>query len=124
MSNLCSSCGCELKDGDGFCASCGAKAEVPRETVAVEVETPKVVENNEQEGKEPASLGAFFGLIVLFSIPIIGWIACIILAFAPKNKNIKNYARAKLIWIGIGIAVTVAFCVFLSWLAGFAGSTG
>ena len=43
--------------------------------------------------------GAFFGLNLLFSLPAIGWIICLIMAFAPKNKNIKNFARSKLIWI-------------------------
>lgn len=47
--------------------------------------------------------GAFFGLNLLFSLPAIGWIICLIMAFAPKNKNIKNFARSKLIWIAIGI---------------------
>ena len=47
--------------------------------------------------------GAFFGLNLLFSLPAIGWIICLIMAFAPKNKNIKNFARSKLIWIIIAI---------------------
>jgi len=120
MSELCNSCGSELKECAEFCGQCGAKAEAEQEAEVIVKEEPKAVEKNESEGKEPASLGAFFGLIVLFSIPVIGWIACIIMAFAPKNKNIKNYARAKLIWIGISIAVTVVFCVLVSWLAGLA----
>ena len=47
--------------------------------------------------------GAFFGLNLLFSLPAIGWIICLIMSFAPKNKNIKNFARSKLIWILIAI---------------------
>ena len=47
--------------------------------------------------------GAFFGLNLLFSLPAVGWIICLIMAFAPKNKNIKNFARSKLIWIIIAI---------------------
>ena len=47
--------------------------------------------------------GAFFGLNLLFSLPAIGWIICLIMAFAPKNKNIKNFARSKLIWILIAV---------------------
>ncbi len=51
--------------------------------------------------------GAFFGLNLLFSLPAIGWIICIIMSFAPKNKNIKNFARSKLIWIIIAIILGV-----------------
>lgn len=41
--------------------------------------------------------GAYFGLMLLFALPVIGFIACIIMAFAPKNNNIKHYARPTLI---------------------------
>ena len=58
---------------------------------------------------DPASkvvgTGAYFGLMLLFAIPIIGQIACLIMAFAPKNKNIKHFARAQLIWMVIGIII-------------------
>ena len=59
--------------------------------------------------------GAFFGLNLLFSLPAIGWIICIIMSFAPKNKNIKNFARSKLIWILIAI-ILGAICgiIFVS----------
>lgn len=124
MNNLRNGCGTELEEGASFCTQCGAKV-----TDAVnDLKEPSVKESQleEQESKPevfdekntPAPLGAFFGLIVLFSIPVIGWIACIIMAFAPKNQSIKNYARAKLIWVGIGIVFTVAFCVFASWIGG------
>ena len=43
--------------------------------------------------------------MLLFAIPIIGQIACLIMAFAPKNKNIKHFARAMLIWTVIGIII-------------------
>lgn len=49
--------------------------------------------------------GAFFGLMFLFAIPIIGWLICIIMAFAPKNKNLKNFARAQMIWGIIGFVL-------------------
>lgn len=65
-----------------------------------------VIPNNSSENKV-VSTGAFFGLNLLFSLPGIGWIICIIMAFAPQNKNIKNYARSKLIWLVIGIVLGV-----------------
>lgn len=58
--------------------------------------------------------GAFFGLNLLFSLPAIGWIICLIMAFAPKNKNIKNFARSKLIWIAIGIILGIIAGVVFS----------
>ena len=51
---------------------------------------------------------------MLFSLPAIGWIICLIMAFAPKNKNIKNFARSKLIWIAIGIILGIIAGVVFS----------
>lgn len=36
-------------------------------------------------------------------MPFIGFIACIIMCFAPKRKSLKNYAKANLIWAIIGL---------------------
>ena len=58
---------------------------------------------------DPASkvvgTGTYFGLMVLFALPVIGFIACIIMCFAPKNKNLKHFARANLIWAIIGLII-------------------
>lgn len=50
--------------------------------------------------------GAYFGLMFLFAIPVLGWIVCLICAFAMKNKNIRNFARAQLIWMVIGLILS------------------
>ena len=58
--------------------------------------------------------GTYFGLMILFSIPVIGFIACIIFACgAGKNENIRNFARAKLIWSLISLVITVILTVVL-----------
>lgn len=62
--------------------------------------------------------GAFFGLQLLFALPLIGWIACIIMAFAPKNENIRHYARANLIWFIVGIVLCVLLFVVFWLLSG------
>lgn len=50
--------------------------------------------------------GSFFGLLFLFSIPVIGWLACIIMAFAHKNPNVRHFARAILIWLIIALIIS------------------
>lgn len=62
------------------------------------------------------STGAFFGLEFLFSIPVIGWLVCIIMTFAPKNKNLRHYAQAKLIWLVIGIVLCVGLVLLIAWI--------
>lgn len=66
----------------------------------------------EEVSPEQATVGfwAYFGLALLFAVPVFGWIACVLMAFLPKRKSLKNYARATLAWLVIGI-VTLAVLV-------------
>ena len=45
--------------------------------------------------------------MLLFAIPVIGLIALLIFAFAVKNKNLRNFARAILIWIIVALVLSV-----------------
>ena len=47
---------------------------------------------------KPMSTGAYFWLIVLYTIPGIGLLMSIILSFAPSNLNLKRFSRAALIF--------------------------
>ncbi len=64
------------------------------------------------------STGMFFGLMFLYSIPVIGWLVCLILCFAPKKQSLKNYSRAAMIWIVIGLVVSAALAGAAYWLGG------
>ena len=128
MAKFCTECGKEIREGVAFCTECGTKApadpapsvtETVTEAVTTKVETPVVHTPPAQSyqtqqiytrpAPDPVSkvvgTGAYFWLMLLFSIPIIGQIACLIMAFAPKNKNIKHFARAQLIWMVIAIVL-------------------
>ena len=128
MAKFCTECGKEIAAGVAFCTECGTKAPADPATATTEtvteakdtkVETPVVhtppaqsyqaQQTYTQPAPDPTSkvvgTGAYFGLMLLFAIPIIGQIACLIMAFAPKNKNIKHFARAMLIWTVIGIII-------------------
>lgn len=56
------------------------------------------------ETDRPVGFWPFVGLIVLFSIPVIGWIAALIFLLVAKNKNIKNFS-------GAHFAVTTVQCI-------------
>lgn len=128
MAKFCTECGKEIADGVAFCTECGTKAPADPATATTEtvteakdtkVEIPVVhtppaqsyqaQQTYTQPAPDPASkvvgTGAYFGLMLLFAIPIIGQIACLIMAFAPKNKNIKHFARAQLIWMVIAVVL-------------------
>ena len=60
-----------------------------------------------KEEHPPVGFWPFVGLIVLFSIPVIGWISALVFLLSSKNKNIKNFSGAHL------AVVTVQFIASL-----------
>ncbi len=144
MGKFCTECGKEIAAGVAFCTECGTKApadpapqtaETMTEVKETKVETPAVHTPPAQTyqaqqtyaqpqtsyaspAPEPASkvvgTGLYIGLMILFAIPIIGFIACIIMAFSAKNKNIKNYARATLIWMIIAFILLAILIAIVS----------
>ena len=137
MAIFCTECGKEIAAGAAFCTECGTKVPADPTTATTKTVTeakdtkvePPVVhtppaqsyqaqQTYTQPAPDPASkvvgTGAYFWLMLLFAIPIIGQIACLIMAFAPKNKNIKHFARAQLIWMVIGIVLIGILVALLS----------
>ncbi len=128
MARFCTECGKEIADGVAFCTECGTKFEA-NEPKLVSAPPPvtqsPVAQVNTQPSYSPPvadnqnkviSTGLYIGLMILFAVPIIGFIACIIMAFTAKNKNIKNYARATLIWMIIAfvlLAILIAIASIL-----------
>ena len=50
---------------------------------------------------KPVSTSRYFWLIFLLAIPVVGFIATIILSFAHRNRNVKAFVRAILAWDAI-----------------------
>jgi predicted nucleic acid-binding Zn ribbon protein len=62
-------------------------------------------------------VGSYIGHGILFSVPVVGWIICLITSFAAKNRNRRNYARAILIFLIIGIVISVALYFVFHWVS-------
>lgn len=61
------------------------------------------MENNLPEKYRPLSPWAYFGLTVLFSIPVIGFIFLIIFSISGANINRRNFARS--FWCSLVLAL-------------------
>ncbi len=64
------------------------------------------------------STWAYFGLMFVFAIPLVGLITSIIMSFAPKNRSLKNFARANLIWTIICFVLSL-ISIILMFLLGY-----
>ena len=104
MAKFCTQCGAALAEGIAFCTECGAKAEAPaaaqpvRQSVQQPVPTPRpapqpvpqpVPQPAPQPVAEPesktVSTAGFFWMILLFALPVVGWLACMILPGKPST---------------------------------------
>lgn len=79
-------------------------------------EQPPQETDDKPTGKyAPTSVLAFFGMLLLFTIPVVGWIACLVMCFAAKKQNTKNFARAIMIWTVIGAFLVAAVISAFMW---------
>ncbi len=114
MARFCTTCGAELNPDAAFCTNCGASGSAPATpepqptawTQPIQTAPPPpaaVVVPTE----EPVGTGTFFGLMLLFALPVIGQLACIIMCFVPKRKSLRSFARATLIWFVIALILSL-----------------
>ena len=93
-----------------------APAAAPQYTAAQQAQPLNDLLYKKQYGV--TSFWAFLGLIILFGLPGIGFIAALIFSFVPENKNLKNFARAwvvlKLIAFILSIALSIALVGVIS----------
>ncbi|MFP4457738.1 MAG: zinc ribbon domain-containing protein [Clostridia bacterium] len=130
----CSNCGAQLQEGDKFCTSCGAKTESPvqqssqsspppppprqdnqpsrpepRQKAQTQPNYPPPNQSFSNGNPPPVGVLKFLLVNILFAIPIINIIAILVISFkGDVNPSLRNYARALLIFIVLGIILMVA----------------
>lgn len=116
MKRVCDICGREFDSSLAFCDACGTPVpgmhtsqEIPviQEMPDTKKAANEQVQDESLKTDEVVGLGTYFGLTVLFAIPVIGLIASFIIIFTSKNKNIKNYAKATTIWLAISLLIGI-----------------
>ena len=112
---ICQNCGAILEDGAKFCQNCGASQ--PERTAAPvnPTPTPNYVNNYYMQSQQlppqyqPLSPWAYFGLSLLYAIPVIGFIFLIVFSISDSNINRRNFTRS--FWCALLVAVILAIVI-------------
>ena len=123
----CPNCNAINNDASVFCETCGAA--LPQQAApqyrAPQYNAPIFPQFNENmlpPEYEPVSVGAYIGYMILFAIPVVGFIMMLVTAFGSGKKSLKNFARAYLIVQIIAIVIGIISGVALGLLG--AGAMG
>lgn len=110
---FCKNCGAQMDDNAIVCESCGAEVKkeepvtvtpAPQQTVVYTA--PAQVEYRIPEENRPLSPWAYFGLQMLFSIPVVGFVFLIVFSCSGANINRRNFARSY--WCGLLMIAVIA----------------
>ena len=125
----CPKCGAPLAPGTSFCSNCGAAVSAPQQTAQPVAQpipqqnayntypaTPPAAPVYPQNAAsqippeyKPLSPWAYFGYMLLFSIPIVGFICLIIFSVSNDNINRRNFARSY--WVVLLFALIVGIII-------------
>jgi len=114
---ICKYCGAQVAENVKFCTACGATLEQPAPAPAAYQQQPvyaapapapaRPVDDRPAKGSDYAPIGTFgyIGYFILFAIPILGQILCIIWAFGKNGGNVnrRSLARAVLVFLIVGL---------------------
>lgn len=140
---ICPHCKHETSDSAKFCKNCGASVQQeaapsipvppiptppvppiptpPMPTAVIPTPPAVVTEDMLPEQYRPLSPWAYFGLSLLFSVPIVGFVFLIIFSFKRSNIHRRNFARSY--WCALLVAVAIALLAVILVLA-LGGSLG
>ena len=120
MARFCKECGAEIPEGVSFCNACGASVQQqsvqPQQTVMAQPAVSPQPVQQAPLADGTVGTGYFFGMMLVYAIPIVGWIACILTALKGKHQTKKNFAKAMMIWLIIGLVLSLIMGAVITWL--------
>ncbi len=128
MSIMCK-CGCENSDNALHCENCGEKLGFEKQEYNPyqntqyggqygTYQTPPQYYQPTVQTEQPVSIGAWVGLLFLFSIPFVNLITYIVILCSSQNKTLKNLVLAQFIVIGIAVVATF-LCILIPAFIGY-----
>ena len=124
---LCKNCNTQIEDNARFCHACGADATADNQPVVTPVLIPEqpvrsqITVDDLPEHLRPLSPWSYFGLQILYTVPIIGFIFLIIFSFKKSNINRRNFTRSY--WCGLIIAGAILAIILIFMLLLGAGAS-
>ena len=118
MARFCKECGAEIPEGVSFCNACGAAVQSQNVQPVQSVQQTTAAQPVQQVPLADGTVGTgyFFGMMLVYAIPIVGWIACILTALKGKHQTKKNFAKAMMIWLIIGLVLSLITGAVITWL--------
>ncbi|MEA5058689.1 MAG: zinc ribbon domain-containing protein [Clostridia bacterium] len=108
---VCPNCGKENDFGTVFCIGCGAKMpEIPSQSAnGAYGETPPQQSVYPQQATSGVlGVGEFTLMELIARIPIVNLVMFCVWGFGgDANETKRNWARSRLIWLGIGVALSI-----------------
>ena len=115
----CSNCNAPLAENEKFCTACGAQVSAPSPVAPVNVNLPEqkpLTKENLPSQFRVLSPWAYFGLQILYSVPVVGFIFLLIHTFSDGNLNRRSFARSywcSLLILGGAALIVAVLCVLL-----------
>lgn len=120
---FCGKCGAVLDDTAKVCTNCGAEIAPKEGPVTVRQENvgyvAPVIKNVVPEENRLLGAWAYFGLRILFAIPIVGFIFLIVFSCSNGNINRRNFARSY--WCDL-LIVAIVLIIWLVMVFAMGGS--
>ena len=124
---LCKNCNTQIEDNARFCHACGADATADNQPVVTPVSIPEqpvrrqITVDDLPEHLRPLSPWSYFGLQILYIVPIIGFIFLTIFSFKKSNITRRNFTRSY--WCGLIIAGAILAIILIFMLLLGAGAS-
>ena len=141
---ICKNCGIEINDDSKFCVACGAVVEQPEEAPVQEAqpvaaepvaaqpvyqqpiyqqpvyqESPdkkEITVDDLPDHLKPIGAWGYFGLRILFAIPLVGFVFLIVFSFSRGNLNRRSFARSY--WCALIFAAIFLICFIFAAVLG------
>lgn len=114
---ICPTCGAELPENAASCTFCGTAFACHTPPAPVQPAFHPVSPAPENKLLGP---WAYFGLQLLFSIPIVGFVLLIVFSLDNSNLNRRNFARSY--WCGLIVGLIIAILLVIVFVVTGAGA--